>query len=74
MKFTKNYSITNREAMYYTNGWYIIEKVHQNSTKGYGWYVTNDQHSWDGGYFNSLTDAKNACVKHQEEIHTFTHN
>lgn len=47
----------------YTSGNYDIEKVWAPGNKGFGWYATGPD--WDGGFFNSLVEAKDACAKHE---------
>lgn len=44
---------------------YEVEKVYSPGPKGYGWYATSP--NWDGGFFDSLTDAKAACSQHHRE-------
>lgn len=46
-------------------GRYEIEKVYAPGPKGYGWYVTGPD--WDGGYSDSLTEAKAACNAHHAD-------
>lgn len=57
---------------------YYAEKVYSPSPKGYGWYVVGGPGSmlpgrssfpepsayWDGGYYETLSEAKAACVAH----------
>lgn len=45
-----------------TTGW-RIEKVFSPAPKGYGWYVCEPI---DGGYYDSLAEAKADCVRATE--------
>ena len=48
------------------DGRYEIEKVWAPNSKGFGWYVTGPD--WDGGYRETLTEAKADAEKHYADV------